>query len=176
MMKVLAMSVLLLSQAALRTEPPVVTALLGDWRGTGVVNGQPSTIAMTWDRAVGEAFVRLRFRNEMAAGGGRPAAVFEGHGYYHVARADGGPGTWFDSRGYMLPVRVTLDAQVFTSDWGGPTTEQGRTTYRLVEMDVLEVTDFVRVDDGSYREFGRSRLTRQTSGGRVPEDPPTGGV
>lgn len=164
----LAMSLLLLSQAALRTEPPVVAALLGDWRGTGVVNGQDSTIAMTWERAVGDAFVRLRFRNEMAAGNGRPAVVFEGHGYYRLARADGGAGTWFDSRGYMLPVRVTLDAQAFTSEWGGPTTEQGRTTYRLVEADVLEVTDFVRVNDGSYREFGRSRLRRQTSGGRAP--------
>jgi hypothetical protein len=94
--------------------------------------------------------------------------VFEGHGYYQLTRADGGAGTWFDSRGYMLPVRATLDAQAFTSEWGGAGTEQGRTIYQLVEADVLEVTDFVRATDGTYREFGRSRLRRQTSGGRTP--------
>jgi hypothetical protein len=166
----------LLIQATPLTEPPVVTALMGDWRGSGTVNGQGSSITMTWERAVSGAFVRLRFRNEMAPGNGRPAMVFEGHGYYQIARPDGGVGTWMDSRGLMLPVEVALEARTLTSDWGSATTERGRTVYRLVEADLLEVTDFVRGRDGEYREFGRSRLRRVTSGGRAPRGSPAGCV
>jgi hypothetical protein len=116
---------------------------------------------MVWERALGGAFVRLRFRNEMAAGSGRPAEVFEGHGYYRMAPGGlDGTGAWFDSRGAVFPVRVTLGDDRLTSDWGGAGGEQGRTVYRLAAADTLEVIDAVRGAGGDLREFGRSRLSR----------------
>ena len=145
------------------SEPAVVSKLVGQWHGQGVVTGRASEITMTWERVIGEAFVRLRFRNAMAAVGGRPAEVFEAHGYYRVTAGatEAATGTWLDGRGYILPVQVTLSPDTFTSQWGNATTEQGRTVYRLTGPDTLEVVDLVRTAAGEYREFGRSQLRRQ---------------
>jgi hypothetical protein len=100
----------------------------------------------------------------MAASASRPAEVFEGHGYYRVTSAPaGGSGTWIDSRGLIMPVRVTISDDSFTSDWGGEGTEAGRTVYRLTGAHALEVVDFVRGADGAYKEFGRSQLGRTMS-------------
>jgi hypothetical protein len=168
MMPVVALAVLLLgvSQTPPAADPAVVSKLLGQWDGQGVVTGRASEITMTWERAVGDAFVRLRFRNAMAAASGRPAEVFEAHGYYRVAAGTAGAatGTWVDARGYILPVQVTLAPDTFTSVWGNSTTEQGRTEYRLTGPDTLEVIDFVRTPTGEYREFGRSQLRRSQPG------------
>jgi hypothetical protein len=144
------------------TRPAVIAALLGDWRGTGIVNGRKSSLTMTWDVTVADAFIRLRFRNEMAPSGAQPAYVFEGHGYYRVS-GSGGAGTWMDARGLILPVRVSLTDDAFVSDWGDASSlERGRTTYRLTAPDVLEVIDEVQADDGTYREFGRGQYRRAT--------------
>jgi len=144
--------------------PPVLTQLLGEWRGSGVVTGRASEMTMAWSRDVGGAFVHLRFRNAMAEGGGRPAQVFEGRGYYRAApaTASNGTGTWLDSRGMIFPVAFTLSPDALTSDWGGASTERGRTVYRLTPAGTLEVIDFVRLSDGQYREFGRAELKRST--------------
>jgi hypothetical protein len=148
-----------------RPLPPVLTQLLGEWRGTGVVTGRASEVTMTWSRDVGDAFVHLRFRNAMAEGGGRPAQVFEGRGYYRSASATamGGAGTWIDSRGFIFPVAFTISADALTSEWGTASTERGRTVYRLTPTGTLEVIDFVRLPDGQYREFGRTELKRPAS-------------
>lgn len=147
--------------------PEVMTRLLGDWRGSGVITGRASALTLSWSRDLGDAFVHLRFRNEMAEGGGRPAAVFEGRGYYRAASATAvaGTGTWIDSRGFILPVVTALSPDALTSDWGDASTERGRTVYRLTPAGTLEVIDFVRMPDGQYREFGRSELTRSAAPG-----------
>jgi hypothetical protein len=147
------------AQAAL---PPVLQSLLGEWRGSGTVTGRASEISMSWSRQVGAAFVQLRFRNQMAAGGSRPAEVFEAHGYYRAASAAApdGDGTWIDSRGFILPVVMALEPDALTSDWGSASTERGRTVYRLTPAGTMDVIDSVRLPDGSYREFGRSELRR----------------
>jgi hypothetical protein len=147
-----------------REQPPsIVQRLLGDWRGTGTVTGRASEITLQWTLDLGGSFVHLRFRNAMAADATRPAQVFEGRGYYRLpggAGATSGTGTWIDSRGLILPVSVTISADAFQSDWGAENTERGRTIYRLTGDGALEVTDFVRAADDTYREFGRSVLRR----------------
>jgi hypothetical protein len=139
--------------------PAVVDRLMGEWHGAGTVLGRSASITMVWELAVGDAFVRLRFRNEMAAGAAEAAAVLEAHGYYRFGR---GPmnnrGTWIDSRGVVLPVVITIGADALTSDWGDERSEVGRTVYRLIDARTLEVVDSVRQADGQYREFGRSQL------------------
>jgi hypothetical protein len=141
--------------------PAVVERLIGPWAGEGVVLGRAASITMTWEPAVGNAFVRLRFRNEMAETANQPAAVLEAHGYYRFGSGPmNGRGTWIDSRGVVLPVVVTVAGDSLTSDWGDDRTEVGRTVYRLVDAGTLEVVDAVRQPDGQYREFGRSVLKR----------------
>jgi hypothetical protein len=147
--------------------PSLATALVGEWRGTGVVTGRQSQVSMAWSLDLGGTFLHLRFRNAMAAGGGRPAEVFEGRGYYRLSGSSSPAaiGTWIDSRGLILPVTVSFTSDTMTSDWGSASTERGRTVYRLVGDDRLEVTDFVQGADGQYRQFG---LTAVARAGRIP--------
>jgi hypothetical protein len=46
-----------------------------------------------------------------------------------------------------------------TVEWGTPETELGRTVYRLVGVDRVEVEDFVRKGD-AWRSFGRASYNR----------------
>jgi hypothetical protein len=139
---------------------PVEALLLGDWRGTGVVSGQASSVTMTWTHEPGPRVLHLRFRNDLA--GGRGAQTFEGRGYYRLGPEPGvGAGIWIDSRGLFLPVATSITADSLTSEWGSETTERGRTVYRFVDADTLEVVDWVRTPNGDLREFGRVRVTRR---------------
>jgi len=139
---------------------PVEARLLGDWQGSGLVSGRASSLTMTWSRDPGPRLLHLRFRNEMA--GERGVEVFEGRGYYRLAQqgADG-TGTWIDSRGLILPLTTRTTSDSLTTEWGSEGTERGRTEYRFVEQDRLEVVDWVHAPNGEMREFGRSRLERR---------------
>ena len=54
----------------------------------------------------------------------------------------------------------TADASTLVAKWGTPETEVGETTYRLVSDHEMSVVDRVRQKDGTWREFGRSTLSR----------------
>lgn len=140
--------------------PDLAARIVGEWAGQGVVTGRASEVSMSWSRDVGDAFLHLRFRNSMAAGGTRPAELFEARGYYRFAGTTTGTGTWVDSRGVIFPLVVTVDHDAMVVDWGGDTTERGRTRYQLKDATTLEVVDSVRSADGQYREFGRMTLKR----------------
>ncbi|HEY7741108.1 MAG TPA: hypothetical protein VIB01_10895, partial [Steroidobacteraceae bacterium] len=69
-------------------------------------------------------------------------------------------GTWLDSRGITQQIAGGLDESgALVIQWGSEETERGRSTYRLVE-DALEITDEVVGEDGNWRVFGQTRLTR----------------
>jgi len=142
--------------------PPAASALLarlgGAWTGTGVILGQASTVEMQWTSVLDGRFVRLTFTSHI----GPPPKTqrFEGHAYYAVG-ADGQVGaTWFDSSGLTRPIEARVEATALVSTWGTPDTELGETTYRLVSDRELVVVDRVRRKDGTWREFGRSTLSR----------------
>jgi len=86
--------------------------------------------------------------------------VFEGHAYYRPLAAGGYRGMWFDNSGMFRPLDARRDGDALVSQWGTPETEQGETTYRLLEGEKMEVVDRVKGKDGTWREFGRSQLTR----------------
>nr|WP_298121741.1 hypothetical protein [uncultured Pseudoxanthomonas sp.] len=68
-------------------------------------------------------------------------------------------GHWYDTRGMILPLVATPQADALTAEWGDAATERGRTTYRL-DADTLHVTDEVRDKEGQWKVFRRSRLQR----------------
>jgi hypothetical protein len=141
---------------------PLLTRFAGQWSGTGTVLNQPSKISLTWTPELGGQFLRLTFRNEM------PKTTFEGHAYYRPAgdpstslRAGGRyRGIWFDNSGMIRPIEATSDGDALVSKWGTPETEEGETTYRLTSDSRMEIVDRVKSKDGSWREFGRSVVTR----------------
>ena len=98
--------------------------------------------------------MRLTFRNEM------PKTTFEGHAYYRPAGEGRYRGVWFDNAGMLRPLDARRDGDALVSKWGTPDTEEGETTYLLTSHSRMEIVDRVKSKDGTWREFGRSIVTR----------------
>ena len=134
---------------------PVLGTLEGHWEGEGELFERSATFVMTWERALPGRFLRLSFRNAFAdVDPVQP--VLESHAYYLL----GGPiltGQWMDSRGVVLSLRAEVVGPSLVTDWTGE--ESGRTEYRVVDEDTLEVTDYVR-SEGEYRLFAHARYRR----------------
>ncbi len=128
--------------------------LEGGWIGTGAVMKREAHVELTVTPVLGERFVRLAWVNH---GGKDGRHLFEGLALYEE-RADGTlSATWWDSQGARHAVTAGVQGSSLTALWG----EQGKTVYRLLEPGELEVTDSVKQRDGSWAEFGRSRLKRK---------------
>jgi hypothetical protein len=126
----------------------------GHWSGSGTVLNQPSKISISWTWELSGQFLRLSFRNEM------PKSTFEGHAYYRPAGEGRYQGMWFDNSGIFRPLDAHREGDALVSKWGTPETEEGETTYRLTSDSRMEIVDRVKSKDGTWREFGRSIVTR----------------
>lgn len=136
----------------------LLARLTGAWTGTGTILGQAATVEMEWTPVLDDRFMRLTFTSHI---GPAPATRhFEGHAYYEVRPEGRLRATWFDSSGLTRPIEGVADATTLVSAWGSPETELGETTYRLVSDRQMEVVDRVQRQDGTWREFGRSTLSR----------------
>jgi len=113
---------------------------------------------MRWEWVLNQQFVRLTFRNEMQNPDGVKRTL-DAQAFYRLTEEGRVEGTWFDSRGMVLPLRGSADSTALTILWGTPETEEGRTEYRLLSENELEVRDFVLKDD-RWRRFGEALYTR----------------
>ena len=151
----LLLSLVLVAQPA---ADPLLSRLAGEWSGTGTVLNQPSKIQMAWRWELGGQFLRLTFRNEM--GTAPKINVFEGHAYYRATGDGQYRGMWFDNAGMFRPLDARRDGDALVSKWGTSDTEEGETTYRLTSDARMEIVDRVKSKDGTWREFGRSIVSR----------------
>jgi hypothetical protein len=133
---------------------PLLNKFAGQWTGTGTVLNQPSKISIVWNWELNGQFLRLTFRNEM------PKQTFEGHAYYRPAGEARYRGMWFDNSGMFRPLDARRDGDALVSKWGTPDTEEGETTYRLLPDGRMEIVDRIKSKDGTWREFGRSLISR----------------
>ncbi len=133
---------------------PLLARFAGAWTGGGTVLNQPSQISATWTWELDGQFLRLTFRNQM------PRTTFEGLAYYRPSGNGRYRGMWFDNSGMFRPLDAVRDGEALVTKWGTPDTEEGETTYRLLSDSEMEVVDRVKSKDGTWREFGRSRLRR----------------
>lgn len=132
--------------------------LLGSWTGAGTILGQPSSIDLQWTRVLDGRFVRLTHTSRIGAA--PKTVVFEGHAYYEAQPGGGYRATWFDSSGQTRPITALTRDNAVVASWGSPATEEGETTYHLLDDGRLDVVDRVRGRNGVWREFGRTRLSR----------------
>ncbi len=116
---------------------------------------------MKWDWVLGQQFVRLRFENNMRGADG-VERVLAAEAFYKPLPNGRFDGTWFDSRGVVLPLQGSIEEATLTTLWGTPETEQGKTVYRLLDGDQLEVTDFV-LQNEQWNQFGHAIYTRVAS-------------
>ena len=150
--------VVLAGSVAQTGKDPLLVRFEGTWGGSGVVLNQPSKISLTWTWELSGQFLRLTFRNEM------PKTTFEGHAYYRPLQAGSYRGMWFDNSGMFRPLDASRDGDALVSKWGTPDTEEGETTYRLISDSEMEIVDRVKSRDGTWREFGKSRVRKNQSG------------
>jgi len=133
--------------------------LQGDWEGEGQAFGGPARLRIKWEWVLDNKFLRLSLKSEMSAANEK-SRVFEGQAYY---RPDGGDkyiAHWFDSRGVTFPIKAQLDRDTLVAWWGSAETEEGKSTYQLIDDSTLEVVDSVKQKDGTFREFAKARLKR----------------
>ena len=140
------------------SKDPLLLRFEGTWTGSGVVLNQPSKISLSWTWELSGQFLRLGFRNEM------PKTTFEGHAYYRPSSNGGYRGMWFDNSGMFRPLAATRDGDALVSKWGTPDSEEGETTYRLLSDSEMEIVDRVKSKDGTWREFGRSKVRKINRG------------
>jgi len=138
--------------------PAVVVALEGDWEGSGTLFGSPASFAMSWHRSLGDRFVRLVFRNALVTDDGT-SPVLQAEAFYRPAEDGGLSGHWFDTRGEVVTLRARVADDRIVTEWQA-SSESGRTTYRLVDADTVEVVDEVLGANG-LQEFGRATYTRR---------------
>ena len=127
---------------------------LGSWSGTGQLFGAEARFEMTWERVLEDKFVHLTFRNSFKDSGGRER-MLKAQAFYKATGGGRFRGTWFDSRGMILPLKSTFEDSVLTTLWGTPESEEGRTVYRLHAEDRIEVDDYIK-KDGKWQRFGHA--------------------
>lgn len=131
----------------------------GEWTSTDPAFGAPAQSAMRWSSALGEKFSRLNYRIEMNEG----ASVFEGVAYYRKAPGEKLTAFWADNSGDLHPITAVRDGQALVAHWGVEGEKQGRTRYELVSVDEIEVTDWIKTDEG-WRQFNHNVFRRQGAG------------
>ena len=138
---------------------PVLATLEGSWKGEGELLGRPANFKMTWERALNGRFLRLEFGNAFADTD-PVQPVLEAHAYYLLGDSvlDG---RWMDSRGAMLSLRAEVVGAALVTHWTGR--ESGRTEYRVIDDDTLEVTDYFQ-SEGEYRQFAQAQYRRTEEG------------
>lgn len=132
----------------------LLSRLGGEWIGRGVVMKMDVAVRLTIAPALGGHYTELHWMNLGAEGGG---PLFEGRALY-AREGDGRySASWQDSGGGKHAIVATEQGSgTLEALWG----TAGRTLYTLLPSGELEVLDSVRRDDGSWAEFGRSRLIR----------------
>jgi hypothetical protein len=136
-----------------------LNTLKGEWEGEGKAFGGTAHMRLKWEWVLDNKFLRLTLRNEINVPD-QPRQIFEGQAYYRSAGVDKYQAHWFDSRGTTFPIRAVLEGNTLTAWWGSPETEEGKSTYQLIDEKTMEVVDSVKQKDGTFREFARVKLKR----------------
>ena len=137
----------------------ISSKLAGSWAGEGKAFGRPSRPEMKWELTLNGKFIKLNYKNEMKSSKGE-TQIFEGHGYYKSLGGGKYQGTWFDSQGEQHPISATFENDALTANWGTPETKLGKTVYRLIAPNEMELIDSIRKKDGTWQEFSRAKLKR----------------
>lgn len=138
-----------------REPAPIFDLLQGEWEGRGILMGRDGEFTLSWDHR--GRYAVLSFSNAFVDTGGAVTPVLTSAAVYRTSPAHG-DAVWLDSRGVRIEIRWEADDSTLLSHWTAPT-EEGRTTYRILADERLEVTDEV-VGDQGLRVFARATYVR----------------
>jgi hypothetical protein len=132
--------------------------LVGEWTGSGKLFGQDASFSMKWEKALGGKFIRLVFQNNFTQNGKKN--TMDAEAMYKPVSDSSFEGSWFDSRGVVLPLKAVFSGSTLTAQWGSPETETGKTVYLVKSNNEIEVTDFVQ-RNGQWQQFGKAVYTKK---------------
>lgn len=132
--------------------------LSGEWTGLGKLFGGDASFTMKWEPALNGKFLRLVFQNNYTANGKN--YVMDAEAFYKQVSDTSFTGTWFDSRGMVLPLRSVIRNNTFITEWGSAETERGKTEYELTDKNNLEARDFIW-RNGQWQFFGQASYKRK---------------
>ncbi|MBK7872542.1 MAG: hypothetical protein IPJ74_18610 [Saprospiraceae bacterium] len=132
--------------------------VMGEWTGTGKLFGQEASFSMIWELTLNDQFIHLTFQNQLTANGKNN--VMNAQAYYKPSSDNTFIGTWFDSRGMILPLNAIFKDNMLTTEWGSVETEKGKTTYEIKSKNVIEVKDYVFTNE-QWQQFGYATYQRK---------------
>jgi hypothetical protein len=139
-------------------ETPFINNFIGSWNGEGELLGAKAKFKMTWEWVLERQFTRLTFQNALVQDQGE-TVVLKAQAFYRHHGNERFQGTWFDSRGMVLPLEANVEDSALVTRWGSPETEQGKTIYRLRSDGHIEVNDFV-LKNNDWKSFGHAVYRR----------------
>lgn len=139
-------------------DPSIVDTLIGEWEGQGELFGIPAAFQMKWEWALEKKFLHLTFQNSFRRANSAKQTL-QAQAFYRPQGNDSLSGTWFDSRGMVLPLEASIEGALVNTLWGTPEIEQGRTEYHIMGPTQIEVKDFV-LRDGVWHQFGQATYRR----------------
>lgn len=143
----------------------LLTKLMGTWTGKGVSFGFPAKISMTWQPEMQFQYMKLIYRLEM-----RPTdsttKTFDGEAIYKPLQQASKnqektyQGSWHDSQGEQYNITATAHGNSLESIWGDTSDKMVKTTYTLLDANHVEIADFIRKADGTWKELSRNTVQR----------------
>jgi hypothetical protein len=121
------------AQPGITAELASFDSFLGAWLGSGTLWGKPAAIQLQWKRTLAGKVVSLEFD---VSDPGPHKPLFAGHDM-----CQSGQGTWHDTNGAVY------------CGVGAARRAHGKAVYSVRTGGEVEITDFVRNKDGSWREF-----------------------
>lgn len=138
------------------------TALLdsfeGRWISDGPAFGGEAESSMVWAPVFKEKFFRLDYRVAVMQEEGAPF-VFEGVAHYQLQEGSVLGAYWADNSGDLHPIRAERDGEALIAHWGVEGAKRGRTRYELLPSGAIEVTDWIRTDEG-WRQFNQNSFVK----------------
>ena len=129
--------------------------LAGEWIGNGKLMGRTAGFTMTWERQ--EDFAILKFANGFVDSDRQVTSVLNSVAVYRTSVVHP-EAVWLDSRNQRIEIQWEATDSTLVSHWTGAT-EAGRTTYRALSIDEIEVVDEVESGD-SLRVFATALYNR----------------
>lgn len=136
----------------------LIDNFLGEWKGTGKLFGNDAQFYMKWEKTLGDKFIQLDFKNSFKLQNGKEMSM-AAKAFYKPENENNFKGTWFDSRGMILPLKSNFDKNSLVTFWGTPETEEGKTIYIFLEDNTIQTEDYV-LKNGEWKQFGNAEYIK----------------
>ena len=136
---------------------PFEKCILGVW----ISQNTHATVTLKWEPDLQNKFIALSYRQELRREGAS-SEIFEGKAFFKQSSALGYyTANWMDSTGDVFPLEARYDGREMTVQWRNTGHLEGKTVYRFLDQQTIELTDLRKQDDGTWKVFDRLVLSKQ---------------